>query len=137
MTKIRTYSELITLHDYLDRFRYLKLDGSLGDRTFGGNRYLNQRFYRSSEWKSIRDQVILRDNGMDLGVDGYDIPGKIIIHHMNPIMLQDLLSGNDDVMNPEYLISVSLKTHNAIHYGSEDLLPKDPVDRRPGDTTLW
>lgn len=137
MTKIRTYSELITLHDYLDRFRYLKLDGSLGDRTFGGNRYLNQRFYRSSEWKSIRDQVILRDNGMDLGVDGYEIPGKIIIHHMNPIMLQDLLSGNDDVMNPEYLISVSLKTHNAIHYGSEDLLPKDPVDRRPGDTTLW
>lgn len=137
MSKLLTYSELITLGSFLDRFNYLKLRGSVGVDTFGFDRYLNQAFYASKEWKSIRNEVILRDNGFDLGVDGYGIVGKLYIHHMNPLRPEDLVNRTDLLLNPEYLICVSHNTHNAIHYGDESLLPKDPVIRTPNDTCPW
>lgn len=137
MTSIRTYSELVLLPTYEERFRYLRLDGEVGRDTFGFDRYLNQIFYKSSEWKSIRDQVIIRDNGCDLGVDGREIYGRILIHHMNPITKEDVLNRTDLLLNPEYLICTSKLTHDAIHYGDEDLLIKDPVIRRPNDTCPW
>lgn len=137
MTSIRTYSELVLLSTYEERFRYLRLDGEVGKDTFGFDRYLNQIFYKSSEWKSIRDQVIIRDNGCDLGVDGREIYGRILIHHMNPITKEDVLNRTDLLLNPEYLICTSKLTHDAIHYGDEDLLIKDPVIRRPNDTCPW
>lgn len=137
MTSIRTYSELILLPTYEERFRYLRLDGEVGKDTFGFDRYLNQIFYKSSEWKSIRDWVIIRDNGCDLGVDGREIYGRILIHHMNPITKEDVLNRTDLLLNPEYLICTSKLTHDAIHYGDEDLLIKDPVIRRPNDTCPW
>lgn len=135
--KIRTYFELTAYSTFLERFRYLSLRGVVGDETFGHDRYMNQMFYRSSEWKSLRSQIIIRDNGCDLGVEGYEIHDKIIIHHMNPMTVNDISHGNDDILNPNYLISVSHKTHNAIHYGDENQLPKEYVPRRPGDTQLW
>ena len=137
MTKVRTFSELVQCSDFRGRFRYLQLQGQVGASTFGYDRYLNQRFYRSSEWRSIRHQVILRDEGCDLGVRGYEIFDKIIIHHMNPVTVGDLTDGNDDILNPEYLISVAHHTHNAIHYGDESLLPRSLTARKPGDTLLW
>ena len=109
----------------------------IGEETFGFDRWLNQIFYTSSEWRRVRDIVIVRDNGNDLGVDGFQIGGKILIHHMNPITYHDILHREEDILNPEYLICVSHKTHQAIHYGNEDLLPADPVERMPNDTCPW
>ena len=138
ITTIKTYSELITLPTFEERFLYLQLNGSVGKDTFGFDRYLNQIFYRSKRWRSIRDQVIIRDNGCDLGMDGYEIYGNILIHHMNPISIDDLSNGYEDILNPDYLISVSLDTHNAIHYGDESIFNKYVVkERTANDTILW
>ena len=136
--QLRSYSDLINLQSFDERFRYLKLDGCVGDDTFGFDRYLNQRFYHSQEWKKIRDQVIVRDNGCDLGVDGYFIKGRIYIHHMNPITELDILSHSTFSVNPEFLICCSQETHNAIHYGDPKLLPtRELIVRRPNDTCPW
>lgn len=139
MTKkiIKTYSELITIPTFKERFEYLKLNGKVGKDTFGFDRYLNQIFYSSSEWRRIRNQVILRDNGCDLGVEGYEISGKIYIHHMNPILAKDIVDRSEFLLNPDYLICVTHNTHNAIHYGDVDLLPLPLVERRPNDTCPW
>lgn len=137
MTTIRTYSELCQLSTFEERFDYLRLNGSVGKDTFGFDRYLNQQFYRSSEWKRIRDRVILRDNGCDLGVEGYEIRGRILIHHINPISVEDIHTMSDLLMNPEYLICVSHRTHNAIHYGDESLIITAPIERTQNDTCLW
>lgn len=134
---IRTYKELSRLKTFEERFDYLKLSGSIGTETFGFDRYINQMFYRSKEWKSIRNHVIVRDNGCDLGVEGREIQKGIIVHHINPIKIDDIVSATEFLMNPDYLICTSLKTHNAIHYGDSNLLDKDPIIRRPGDTKLW
>ena len=137
MTNIKTYSELITLPTFEERYRYLRLRGSVGEDTFGFDRYLNQKFYRSAEWKRIRDQVIIRDLGCDLGIEDREIRGKILIHHMNPITEKDIRYLTEILLNPEYLICVSHNTHNAIHYGDEDLLIKAPVIRARNDTCPW
>lgn len=138
MRTIRTYSELIKLHTFEDRYEYLKLNGKIGEETFGFDRYINQQLYqRSQKWKSVRDKVIIRDNGCDLSMEGYEIWGKIIIHHMNPITIEDIERESDFVFNPEYLISTSLNTHNAIHYGDENLLIKAPIERTKYDTCPW
>lgn len=137
MTTIRTYSELCQLSTFEERFDYLRLNGSVGKDTFGFDRYLNQQFYRSSEWKRIRDRVILRDNGCDLGVEGYEIRGRILIHHINPISVEDIHTMSDLLMNPEYLICVSHRTHNAIHYGDESLIITAPIERTQNDTCPW
>lgn len=134
---IRTYSELILLSSFQERYEYLKLDGIVGEDTFGFDRYLNQQFYKSAEWKRIRDLVIVRDNGCDLGIDGYFIQGRVYIHHMNPIRQKDIISKTSLLIDPEYLICVSHDTHNAIHYGDEKLLRRDPIERRPNDTCPW
>ena len=134
---IRNYSELITLRTFKERFEYLKLDGIVGEETFGFDRYMNQIFYKSKEWASFRREVIIRDNGCDLGVDGYEIHGKILIHHMNPINLSDIVHKTDELLNPDYLITTVLSTHNAIHYGDASLLPALPVERRANDTCPW
>ena len=136
-TNIRTYSELIQLPTFKERFDYLRLDGVVGKDTFGFDRYLNQQFYRSSEWKRIRNQVIVRDNGCDLGIEEYEIHGRILIHHMNPISIEDLQYMSDLLMNPEYLICVSHRTHNAIHYGDESLIVSAPIERSQNDTCPW
>lgn len=136
-TKIRTYSELITLPTFKERYKYLQLSGTVGEQTFGFDRYMNQIFYQSQEWKSIRNHVILRDNGCDLGVDGYEIHGRILIHHMNPITAKDIERRSDILLNPEYLISTVHNTHNAIHYGDEGLLMIAPIERRKNDTCPW
>ena len=136
--KIRTYSELVKLPTFMDRFNYLSLKGVVAEETFGFDRYLNQRFYRSREWKQLRNKIIVRDNGCDLGVAGYDIFEKIIIHHMNPLRLDDIVNSTDFLMNPEYLICVRPITHNAIHYGDESLLmANEVVERKPNDTCPW
>lgn len=135
---MKTYSELIRLSTFEDRFNYLKLRGNVGEDTFGFERYLNQKFYKSKEWKHIRDIVILRDQGCDLACLGHDIYGKVIIHHMNPITINDLETNSDIVLNPEYLICVSQETHNALHYGDGSNLHKyDYEDRKPNDTSPW
>ena len=134
---IRTYSELRRLETFEERFHYLELKGILGVRTFGFDRWINQRFYRSPEWKSARDQVIIRDHACDLGVLGYEIYQGLLVHHMNPLSLDDIKHGEDWIIDPNFLITTSLQTHNAIHYGDETLLPRGPVERRQGDTTLW
>lgn len=134
---IRKYSELMLIESFEERFRYLKLSGSVGLETFGFDRYFNQKFYRSKEWKRIRDEVIIRDNGCDLGVNGYEIHGRIYIHHMNPIRLNDIENATDFLLNPEYLITTTLNTHNAIHYGDEDLLILSPINRTENDTCPW
>lgn len=134
---LRTYSELAQLSTFRERFEYLKLDGTIGEDTFGFNRYLNQIFYKSKEWAAVRREVIIRDNGCDLGMDGYEIRGKILIHHMNPIRQQDILRRSDLLLNPEYLITTVLSTHNAIHYGDEKLLPIVPLERSRNDTCPW
>jgi len=133
----RTYSDLIKLPTFEERFRYLRLGGVVGEDTFGFDRYLNQVFYRSRRWKEIRDHVIIRDNGCDLGVEGREIHERIIIHHMNPIRLSDIESESAYLLNPEYLISTIHSTHNAIHYGDESLLIKAPVERSKNDTCPW
>ena len=137
MMSIRTYSELITLPTFEERFKYLKLNGQVGESTFGFDRYMNQVFYRSQKWKSIRDFVIIRDCGCDLGVEGYDIHGKIIIHHMNPLSMRDIETESDFLLNPDFLICTTHNTHNAIHYGDENLLVTAPIERTKNDTCPW
>ncbi len=134
---IRSYSELRRITLFEDRYRYLALRGVVGESTFGFDRYINQQFYRSHQWKQLRHEVILRDNGCDLGVEGFDIHGKILIHHMNPMSVEDIVDGDNTILDPNYLISVTLKTHNAIHYGDERQLPRKYEPRRAGDTKLW
>lgn len=136
-TNLRTYSELIQIPTFEGRYNYLKLNGVVSDFTFGGNRYINQAFYNSPEWKRIRNQIIVRDFGCDLAMAGYELDGGIYIHHMNVITLEDLEDGNELCFNPEYLITTSFQTHQAIHYGSSDQLPSLPVERYPGDTCPW
>ena len=133
----RTYSELKKLQTFEERFKYLKLDGLIGEDTFGFERYLNQSFYRSAEWRRIRDAVIVRDNGCDLGIEDRRIFGPITIHHMNPITSKDISDATNYLTDPEYLICVSAKTHNAIHYSDESILMLDPIDRKPNDTFPW
>ena len=134
---IRTYSELITIPTFEERYKYLQLKGSVGKDTFGYDRYLNQLFYQTIEWKRLRRDLIIRDCGCDLGVEGYEIHGRIIIHHMNPITKEDLLDRTDYLMNPEYLICTTHSTHNAIHYGDETLLITAPIVRSKNDTCPW
>lgn len=134
---IRTYSQLIRLPTFEDRFEYLKLKGSVGKDTFGHDRYLNQAFYSSMEWRRLRDEIIIRDNGCDLGVEGRQIGGKVYIHHLNPLGVNDILTHSEYLVNPEYLICVSFETHNAIHYGDINLLPRAPIERRQNDTCPW
>lgn len=134
---IKTYSELITLPTFEERYRYLRLSGSVGKETFGFDRYLNQVFYRSQRWREIRDQVIIRDNACDLGIAGRDIYTRIIVHHMNPISIQDLERESDFLLNPEFLICTVHNTHNAIHYGDESLLILAPIERTKNDTCPW
>jgi len=136
-TIIRNYSDLSQLTTFRERYEYLRLDGIVGEETFGFDRYLNQIFYKSNEWKSIRDFVIVRDNGCDLGVEGCEIHGKILIHHMNPISPDDIIKRSDFLLNPDYLISTVLATHNAIHYGDECLLVSVPTERTKNDTCPW
>lgn len=137
MPTLRTYSEMIKLKTFKERFDYLKLDGMVGNITFGYDRYLNQMFYRSPEWRRIRDRVISRDNGCDLGVDGKTIYGRLIIHHMNPVTISDVVSRSSIILDPEYLICVGDITHNALHYGDYSLIPSAPADRKPNDTCPW
>lgn len=137
MKTVRQYSVLTRFDSLEARFDYLKLGGSVGKETFGWDRYFNQRFYHSLEWKRIRNAVIVRDNGCDLGVPGYEINDKVLIHHMNPIWIEDLKEHNQNILDPEFLISVSQRTHQAIHYGDRSLLPQVPIERKPGDTKLW
>lgn len=134
---IRTYNELMLLPTFEERFEYLKLSGRVGEETFGFDRWLNQKFYRSAEWKHLRDQVIIRDNGCDLGVEGREIYGKILVHHMNPITKKDILDLTDLLLNPMYLISVTKQTHDAIHYSDDSILMKDPIVRSRNDTCPW
>ena len=137
MRTIRRYSELSKFYTLAERYEYLKLAGAVGEQTFGFDRYLNQRFYKSLEWKAIRRDVIVRDNGCDLGIKGYEIHDRIIVHHMNPVSMTSLIHKDDDILNPEFLICVSHNTHQAIHYGDSFLLPQPPIVRKPGDTRLW
>lgn len=136
-TTIKTYSELIKFPTFIERYEYLKLDGRVGVETFGFDRYMNQRFYHSDEWRSIRDYIIARDLGRDLAMDGYDIYDKIYIHHMNPITQMDIVNFNADMIDPEFLICTTHNTHNAIHYGNASLLITGPIERRPNDTCPW
>lgn len=138
MNKIRTYSELITLPTFEERFNYLKLDGLVGKETFGYDRYLNQYLYqRNPRWKKSRDKVIIRDDGCDLGVEGFEIFGKIIVHHMNPITMDDIINDRDWIYDPEFLICTVHNTHNAIHYGDEKILMTAPIVRTKNDTCPW
>lgn len=135
---IRTYSELIQLPTFEERYEYLKLNGRVGEETFGFDRYLNQSFYQNDpEWKKVRDYVIIRDNGCDLGIPGREIHGKILVHHMNPITEEDIVRRSSRLLNPEFLICTIKRTHDAIHYGDEKLLMKDPIVRRLNDTCPW
>ena len=134
---IRTYSELITIPTFEERFEYLQLKGSVGKDTFGYDRYLNQVLYRSSEWKRLRNQIIIRDGGCDLACDGYDIYNKVLIHHLNPITVEDVLTRSRKVFDPDNLVCVSHSTHNAIHYGDVDLLVTGPIIRTKNDTCPW
>lgn len=136
-TGVKTYSELITIPTFLERFRYLKIGGQVGKETFGYDRYLNQILYKSSEWRSFRRDIILRDNGCDLACEGYEIYGKILIHHINPIAVEDILCRDPKVFDPENAISTSLNTHNAVHFGNESLLMMEPIERKPYDTCPW
>jgi hypothetical protein len=137
MSRIRTYSELSRLQTFYERYQYLKLAGVVGESTFGFDRWINQAFYRSREWKHIRDEVIVRDNGCDLGILGYEIVRDLLVHHMNPVSAEDIKHGEEWILDPNFLITTSHRTHNAIHYGDESLLPREPVVRRFGDTNLW
>lgn len=133
----RTYSELRRIETFEERYEYLRLAGRVGATTFGFDRHINQALYHSSEWKHVRREVILRDNGCDLGVRGYEINGSLLVHHMNPVDSDDILDRDDLVLNPEFLITTTNQTHNAIHYGDQSLLRKPLVARAPGDTKLW
>ena len=137
MEKIRCYSELVLLPTFEERFQYLRLDGVVGQETFGFDRYMNQYFYRSKEWRRVRDIVIVRDAGCDLGIPGHEIFGRVLIHHMNPIRPEDIRSRSDILLNPEYLIATVHETHQAIHYGDETLLITAPIPRERNDTCPW
>lgn len=134
---IRTYSELVSFKSFLERYEYLKLSGDVGQPTFGFDRYLNQYFYKSAEWRSVRNMVIIRDNACDLAVPGRLIHSGLTIHHINPISAKQLLDRDAAVVDPEYLVCVSTTTHAAIHFSDSNLLALDPVERKPGDTRLW
>lgn len=134
---MRTYSELMSYSTFEDRFRYLSLRGQVGESTFGFDRWLNQQFYTSRQWRDLRHHIIVRDDGCDLAIPGYEVPSRPIIHHMNPLVVDDIVHGTDEALDPEFLILTSHQTHNAIHYGDESLLPKRFVSRAPGDTQLW
>lgn len=135
--RIRTYSELSRRPTFEDRFDYLVLAGQVGQKTFGFDRWINQLFYTGAEWRSIRQVVIVRDNGCDLGIEGYDIHSGLLVHHMNPLTIDDIRHGAEWMLDPEYLITTTHRTHNAIHYGDASLLAKLPAQRRSGDTKLW
>lgn len=137
MTITRTYSELSRLETFEDRFRYLCLAGRVGEATFGWDRWINQKFYTSVQWRQARNYVITRDLGCDLGVAGYEIHSKIYIHHMNPMGVSDITEADPSILDPEFLITTTHRTHNAIHYGDERQLPRQLVERHPGDTKLW
>lgn len=134
---IKTYSELIKYSTFEERFRYLSLKGQVGEETYGFDRWINQRFYRSSEWRQIRDFIIVRDSGCDLGIIGREIPDHVIVHHMNPILVKDITDVTEFLLNPEFLICTSHNTHQAIHYGDESLLISEPVQRTANDTCPW
>lgn len=134
---IRSFSEMVQYPTFEERFDYLVLGGQVGYATFGFDRYINQSFYTSYEWKRIREQVIVRDNGCDLGVPGYEIHTGILIHHINPMQVDDIVHGEEWILDPEYLITTTHNTHNAIHYGAKNLLPKTVLERAPDDTKLW
>ena len=134
---IRSYSELRRLNTFKERFNYLALRGDVGRSTFGFDRYINQQFYRSSQWRHVRHQVIARDEGSDLGVEGYEIFHRLVIHHMNPMSVDDISHGDYSILDPEFLITTTHQTHNAIHYGDESLLPRSLTERKRGDTKLW
>jgi hypothetical protein len=135
--KIRIYSELRRLQSFEERFDYLVLRGEVGEATFGFDRWINQRFYQSRQWQQARELVIVRDNACDLGVPGHEIYARLMVHHMNPVTAQALADGEEWILDPEYLITTTHRTHNAIHYGDDSLIPKLLVERRPGDTKLW
>lgn len=134
---IRSYREMRQLRTFKERFEYLSLKGVVGESTFGFDRYINQKFYRSTEWRTLRSKIIVRDNGCDLGVEGYEIVGRILIHHINPIGVEHIKHSDEALFDPDNLISVTHQTHNAIHYGDENLLSKPLVERRKNDTKLW
>lgn len=136
-SKIRTYSELAELSSFEERYEYLALRGQVGCETFGFNRWVNQRFYTSTQWRRIRRDVIARDEGCDLGIPGRDIHSRLIVHHLNPLTEEDIMYGTNNALSPEYMICTTHDTHNAIHYGDATLLAKDYVARQPGDTQLW
>lgn len=134
---IKTYSELITLPTFEERFEYLKLNGRVGENTFGSKRYLNQILYKTPQWLSRRDDIIIRDNGCDLGVPGREIMGRILVHHIDPITIEDVLNENPKVFDPENLIAIAHMTHEAVHYGDIDILVRDPIERTRNDTCPW
>lgn len=135
---IKTYEELLKFKTFEERFNYLRLDGTVGKDTFGFDRFFNQIFYKSKDWLRIRDRIIIRDNGCDLGVEGYEIRGqRFVIHHLNPILLSDITERTDLLLNPDFLITTTHRTHNAIHYGDESILIKGPIERRKNDTCPW
>ena len=134
---IRRYSKLIRFHTFEERFKYLMLKGQVGKETFGFDRYINQRFYHSEEWRQVKNRVIARDLGRDLGVEGYDIYGRIYVHHMNPILVKDIEECSEYLMDPEYLITTTFATHNAIHYGDESFVILSPKERSPNDMCPW
>ena len=137
MILLKTYPELIRLETFEERYRYLRMGGVAGEQTFGFDRWINQRFYKSQEWRTVRNMVILRDDGCDLGIPGFEIHSGLVVHHMNPFSVDDIQHSESSLINPNFLITTSLQTHNAIHYGDESLLPRGPVVREQGDTTLW
>lgn len=137
MPRIRRYSELCQIDSFEDRFDYLVLGGDVGAQTFGFDRWMNQTFYTSSEWRGVRRAVILRDEGRDLGVEGYEINSGLVVHHINPMTPEDIIHSNDWILEPEFLITTSSETHNTIHYGDRSQLRKPYVERTPGDTKLW
>lgn len=135
--RIRTWSELRRIETFEERYHYLRLRGAVGSATFGFDRHINQKFYTSRQWRDVRHDVIARDLGCDLGLEGYEIHDKIIIHHMNPMTVDNIVHGEGHILDPEFLITTTQRTHNAIHYGDERLLPRQLVERTPGDTKLW
>lgn len=134
---IRTYSQLKRFGTLEERFEYLRLHGRVGQSTFGFDRYMNQQFYTSREWRQVRQKIIVRDNGCDLGIDGFEIHSGLYIHHMNPLTIKDISTGDPSILEPEFLITVTQQTHNAIHYGDASLLTRRIIERKPGDTKLW
>lgn len=134
---IRTYDEMIKFPSFAERFNFCKLSGEVGVETFGFDRLINQKFYKSSVWMKLRDEIILRDNGCDLAIPGREIQGRIYIHHLNPLRLNDIINCTEYLLDPKYLVCVSHNTHNAIHYGTEENLYRDPIERKSNDMCPW